>query len=463
MHFGDSAWDLYFVYEANFTREVKHIVTDGLGHGTLELKPIGVPLPLAPLSWGLDGAYAVFVRFAAIVFITVKAVRGAPRLPTWLVKDLSNIQATYTFRKDPADRALSGLKATFLASKQNRSADPLMIDHMLSKLGVDSEASATHFVDRYNARVGFDVGLMLKDQAARRQANLLDPQKCTASMKQLMRDMSDKSDSLEETGFTMALPEFRVGHIWVQTSQSQWVNMCTTTPDSCQAALGLQFSEKAAGKKCTSSAYRDRARRLCFYSHICTGIFSRKGVSQAIKDRYQAMVVDGTYDEDIDGLISACDEDVGLGPDDMDKYLLEVCALVQDACESHDAAGANQDTEANARLEAAVGMDEAEWWLAECDHDVQLFRKARAERAKKAAGLKAKEDEYKAIVDKNVAEATTHFMSKHLPLVAADTRADAFWSTFKREVNERVSALARDFNCDVKSVLRVVFVDMRGP
>ena len=53
LHFGESAWDLWFVYEANFVREVKSILTDGFPGGQLQLQPVSRPEQPDQLSWGL--------------------------------------------------------------------------------------------------------------------------------------------------------------------------------------------------------------------------------------------------------------------------------------------------------------------------------------------------------------------------------------------------------------------------
>lgn len=451
------------MYEANFVREVKSILTDGVPSGQLQLQPVRRPEQPEQLFWGPDGAYALFVKLAAIVFIAVTSVRGAPRLPAWLVADLASLQATCTFNRNHSERALSGLKATVLASKQSRSADPLMIDHMLDNLGVDSEASAAQFVNRYNKMVGYDASLMLQDKAARRQANLLDESKCPRRMKVQLRTACDKADSFDEIGVTvdmMSLPEFWVGCVCVSTSHLQWRANCTTSPESCLVTLQAALDAASAGRRFTTAMYRALSRRVAFFIGVRSGVLARKSVSSAVADRYQAMVLDGTYDEDIDGLVESCDEDVGTTAGDMDKYLAEVSSLVQDILESHESESAQQDTDANTRAEAAVSMDDAEWWMAECAHDAQIFRKVRAERARKAASLKAKEDEHKVKVDRNVLEATTGFVDKHLPIASAVYGADGFWRQLQQDVAKRTRQVAQEAQCDVKQVLRVVFADM---
>ena len=465
MYFGEDALDMWFVYEANFAREVKSIITDGIQATELQLRPVYFECMPDQVYWAPDGAYIFFARWSAIVFITIMCARGGYRLPSWLNADLSSLHATHTPKVNDSDRALKCLKATVLASKQNRQADPVMIDHMISSLGFTSEPQATQFIEKYNSMVGYDESLILKGNAARRQTCLLDPKKCTPEMKQVLRDACEKAENFDDTGITldmMSLPEFWVGHIWVPTSHPQWQSNCKTSPESCLAMLTFALRTASAGSRMTSSKFRDKARRIGFFMRLCNGIFRRKGISLAVLGRYAAMVEDGTYDEDLDSQILSCDEDVGNTENDMDKYLADSCALVQDVIESQEAVGTSQDDEANARAEAAVDMDDAEWWLAECNHDVQVFRKARAERTRRSSSLKAKEDEYKHIADNNVAEATSSFMSKHLPLAASEPGSDQFWVHLKAEVNNHRKAIAKEFQCDPKDVLLILFADMPG-
>ena len=61
------------------------------------------------------------------------------------------------------------MKDSILASKQNRSADPFMVDHMLCNSGLGSESAAADFVNKYNAQVFYDADLVLQNHAEKRQ------------------------------------------------------------------------------------------------------------------------------------------------------------------------------------------------------------------------------------------------------------------------------------------------------
>lgn len=464
--FDEKAWDLFFVYEADLIREVKSITTDGLQVGELQLQPFGDPFN-ADFGWSPDGLYIGFVRVVAILFVVFEAaVRGAP-MPDWLVQDFLGIRAVFTKKSSLTDRALSGLKASILASKQNRAIDPILVDHMLVNCGMGNEASSNQFIERYHASVKYDPSLMLKEQAARRQSNLLDPLRCSPEMKEAIRQAVNAADSFEATGLTleiMSLPEFWIGHKFVSTSHAQWVKVGTTTPESCLLTLKVALSTfgRCAGKKGGSAAFRDLARRIAFFVNLSSGVFARKNVASAILARFEGLVKNGTYDEDIDGLINSCDEDVGEAQEaDMDKYLVEVCTLVQDVLESQEA-NAGKNEEDQARVEAAVGMDDSEWFLAEVDHDIKAFRKIRAERLQKAEALSSKEKEYSERVRRNVAEATSGFSAKHVPMLETSHDDPAFWNKIKKELDDHAKRIAQEFSCDVGNVLRVAWVDMWG-
>ena len=179
-----------------------------------------------------------------------------------------------------------------------------------------------------------------------------------------------------------------------------------------------------------------------------------------ILERFADLVKSGTYDEDIDGIINSCDEDVGESLDvDMDKYLVEASALVQDILESQEASAAQNDAD-QARMEAAVGLDDAEWFLAEVEHDVKAFRKIRAERLQKADALKAKEQEYNERVRRNVSEATSGYVSNHVPILSISYDNPGFWDVLKREIDGHAKRIAQDAGCDVGSVLRVLWCDL---
>ena len=441
------------------------MTTDGMQSGELQLQPLG-NRAVSEFGWKPDGPYSVFVRVVAILFVVFQASlhRAQVNPPGWLVQDLLDMRAVYTHKWTSTDRALSGLKASILASKQNRGVDPLLVDHMLVNCGMGSEASSNHFIDRYHASVKYDASLMLKEQASRRQSNLLNPSRCSLDMKKAMREAVNSADSFEATGLSleiMSLPEFWIGCKFVATSHAQWVKVGMTTPLSCMATLQEWFGRTAGGRG-GAAAYRDLARRLGFMANLTSGIFARKNVDVDILERFVGLVKNGTYDEDIEGLINSCDEDVGEAAEvDMDNYLMEVCALVQDVLESHEASAAKNE-EDHSRTEASVGLNDSEWFLAEVEHDIKAFRKIRAERLQKAEALKAKEKEYNERVRRNVSEATSAFVSKHVPMLNSSNEDPLFWKSIGREIDEHAKRIAHDWGCEVANVLRVAWVDMSG-
>ena len=112
--------------------------------------------PLFPsFSWGPDGDCVSFVKVAAIVVVCVSAVQLEWELPKWLCADLSEMQASFVFKGGQLNRCLSSLQETMFNSKQNRAADPFMVDHMLVQGGFTSNAHTDDFVSKYNAREKF--------------------------------------------------------------------------------------------------------------------------------------------------------------------------------------------------------------------------------------------------------------------------------------------------------------------
>ena len=79
--------------------------------------------------------------------------------------------ASHTHRKSSVDVAMNALRETMFHARQNRTADPFLVDHLLNKHGQTDEKSATNFVNKYNAQVFFDPTLMLQEKAAKRQAS----------------------------------------------------------------------------------------------------------------------------------------------------------------------------------------------------------------------------------------------------------------------------------------------------
>ena len=218
LSFEPRSWDLFFVYESDFKREVKAIITDGLVHlPAFQVQLVEQLTPLSPVpdfAWKPDGSYRTFVGIAAVMFISITIVHDATMSPPqWLAQDLSKMAGVYLHQPSQLRRGMGALKTTILASKQNRMVDPLMLDFMLQGLcsssaldalaggsgsavrsvsaqgsgGAVNLAGAEAFINRYNASVNYDPSLELKDRAALRQRNLLDPQKCSPEMKQALR------------------------------------------------------------------------------------------------------------------------------------------------------------------------------------------------------------------------------------------------------------------------------------
>ena len=99
------------------------------------------------------------------------------------------------------------------------------------------EANVTAFVSKYNAQVAYDESLTLKEHAAKRQANLLKETKCSARMKEMIRQRVNMSDTFESSGLSLSMmnqPEFWVGAALTTTTHAQWKSLLCTSADSCR-------------------------------------------------------------------------------------------------------------------------------------------------------------------------------------------------------------------------------------
>ena len=484
LSFDPKSWDLFYVYENDFKREVLAIACDGLPQPGLEVQPVDGDIAaggdLGNFAWKPDGPYRVFVKIAAVMFMSITSVDLGIHNPDWLIADFSKLAGLHMHQASAVARGLSSLKSTILASKQNRMADPLMIDHMLQNLykpatldalSVPSALSAggsgsgsalknaEAFIARYNALVQYDKSLVLQNEAATRQRNLLDPAKCSPEMKALMRATVEAASSFEDAGLSLqicATGEFWIGHCCVNSSHPQWAALGRTTKSSCMAALEALFAAKAKGAGLTAIGFRSMARRLAFATNIVQGTFGRGSVSRAICTTMLQRVRDGLYDDDIDNLLGDCDEEAPKNDDlAMDRYLVEVSTFVQDALELQEAEKSTNPEE-QARVEAATSMGEADWFMAEAEHDMSYFLKERKKREKLRESLKAQEAAWQKRVDDNVKEATAAFAQKHVPIFKFQA------STFGEKLKAHKEQIAKERRCEVKKVLAVLWLDLPG-
>ena len=133
---------------------------------------IGQRQAWSDFAWGPVGRYAIHVRVAAIIFIVYQTVAHDISVPLWLSQDLSALAAVHTYRSTVMDSSIHALRETMFHAKQNRGADPFLVDHMLCQSGQTDEKGATAFVNKYNSQVFFDPSLMLQERAAKRQASI---------------------------------------------------------------------------------------------------------------------------------------------------------------------------------------------------------------------------------------------------------------------------------------------------
>ena len=183
-----------------------------------------------------------------------------------------SLNGLYEKKTGVIDRACNVLRVSTKDALIVRLPDPLMIDWMLLHSGLGSEAKAIDFVKRYTASVFYDKNLELKDQAATRQCNLLDPAKISADRTALLRRRVNKSESFNASGMSLQIMiaiEFWAGSRLHSSTHPLWKALGSTTEESCTVACREYFDRCDKGYS-GLSLFKKNANGPC-----CVTVWSR--------------------------------------------------------------------------------------------------------------------------------------------------------------------------------------------
>ena len=195
-------------------------------------------------------------------------------------------------------------------SKQNRAADPFMIDHMLVQGGFSSSAHTEDFVNKYNARVKFDDALMLKDGAAKRQANMADPVRFHPDLKKKCKQRVDRCGGLEGSGITttiLGLPTFWAGECFTNSQHTLLRQLCTSSHWSSDVVVDAAHEFRVQGQGFTAMDYNELAKKVAVYKTLVEGVWKRKKVPETVMTEMLQKIRRGAYDDDIKSIIADID------------------------------------------------------------------------------------------------------------------------------------------------------------
>ena len=471
--FDAGAWDLFLPYEQYFLRELESIWVHGFS-ATVVVTPYGKGVSLGTVTgvdrwslfaWGPDGSYKDFVVVSVLVFIAIHSALGDLRLPEFLIHDLVSLSAVHEQKGGIVDRCCSVLRVSSKDHLTTRMPDPLMIDWMLLRSGLGSEGKATDFVKRYNASVFYDRNLELKDQAATRQCNLLNPEKISNERKALLRRRVNASESFAQSGLTiqiMNLAEFWAGAKMHSSSHMLWEALGTTTEDSCTAALNAYFDRCDKGQTGTA-VFKEVSKRAVLCDSLSKGTYARMKFKDSVVSGMVAKIHNGKYDGDIAAMLTDCEELDEFNLRCFDAHLCEYYTVCVDAIELNNlsvaaatATDAGPDGSATAPL---AGMSDSAWALHELEHSLACYEKCTAAFNTKKDELKKKEAEFLAAARSNSASATQSFLDKYLKMMSYHSYADKINRELNAIIESRLEEVCKHEGCERGSVLVTCFTD----
>lgn len=462
--------DLYQVYESDFVREVKDIVTHGFSKHSLEIRPYAqhageVGENWSDFAWQADGQYSSFVRHAAVVFITLVSVIKDYDQPSWLVRDLSGIPATYSHTSTTMARALESLRMTSVQSKTNRAPDPLMIDALLQCAGFKDEKNVNTFVNKHNATVFYDQALCFNRSTAARQVHLLNVAKIPLTTKEILRQRVNTCENFDHTG--LGLDMMSHGEFWANTCLSastheSWRAFQTTSEGSQRLTLQELFDAKDQGTQWSVRRFQAQSRKNTMFHNLCQEQYVRYGIREKVKEMMAERVNKGQYDCEFWQAFTDLDEDVTEGDvRSFDEHLLQNYCFLSDAVELHRNFEEKQKSNAeNTETEAKVGMDDNAWFISELNHDYAKFKKLSGERDEAKKSLEKKEKKYENDVRDNVKEATKGFVDTYAAMMTFRADEDQFVTHLPAELEKRVAQVADVCSCTPADVLKVCLVDL---
>ena len=484
------AWDVFFVYPSDFIRHVNDIIACGMDGRVLSVRPF---LPVSPsfqgrvwsdFAWGPDGSYSAFCQAAALVFIIVTVARrlgvsasrsdgsvagldeGPPELPEWLIQDLSSMSAVYVYHGGgDLQRAFNILRQSIFQSHAHRAVDPILGSSMIASL---KENYSNNFIKKYNAQVFYVRDLMLQNNSAWVQGQLMDRTRCTEEMTNCMVKRIDKVRRMDDSGLSqkiMRLPDFWVGKQFVKTSHPQLSLLFVTTPWSCLQTLCHLFDKADAGRSISSDQYAAFARKAAIFDNLRRGTFARLQVDSGVQDSLWTLVAAGAYDIEFAEMMSFCDDDVPLIPKDMDAFLLERSGMLQTAMEGCQTEGASpqpgqQGPDSAAVSVASVATSPAERFLALLEKDVSEYGDFVEARAETMPQLRAAEESYAQGIRPAALAVAKVFADKYVPMMPYRGDYRTFLEGLPKIVEDRLQEIASHCSCNVGDILRVCWFDL---
>ncbi len=413
-------------------------------------------------AWGPDGSYKDFVNASVIVFLAMCAATGELKMPAFLVDDFVSLQAVCEQTAGCIDRACSVLRITSKDALTVRSPDPLMIDWMLLHSGLGVEGKATDFIKKYNASVFFDKSLELKDFAAQRQANLLNPERISKARKQVLRQRINASESFQSSGFSLAimnLPLFWASSKMHSSSNALWQELGTTTEESCMMALDL-YLERCDKGQTGVSLFKDVSKRALLAVKLRSGAYTRQHLHVDVVAAMVPKILKGGYNSDIDAILQDTTEIDEVNAHALDEHLFQNYAICEDGLELQKARGkgAADDPSAGSDAGASAGMSDAAWAMSQLEHSLARFQKAQASFALKKGELAHAEAQHDAAARSNSTAATTGFLDKFVKLMPFVADAEQMELQLPSRVQERVAEVAKFEGCSESDVLVNFFV-----
>ena len=336
--------DLYQVYESDFVREIKDIVTHGFSNPTLEIRPYAQHAGedgenWRDFAWQADGQYCSFVRHAAVSFITLVSVLKDYNQPSWLVRDLSGISATYQHTSTSMARALESLRMTSVQSKTNRAPDPLMIDALLQCAGFKDEKNVNAFVNKHNSMVFYDQALCFNRSTAARQVNLLNVAKIPLTTKEFARQRVNSCENFDHTGLGLAMmshAEFWANTCLTTSTHESWRAFFTTSERSQKQTLQDLFAAKDQGTQWSVRRFQSQSRKNSMFHNLSQEQHTRYGIREKVKEVMAERVSKGQYDQEFEQAFLDLDEDVVEGDThSFDVHLMQNYCFLSDAVELH--------------------------------------------------------------------------------------------------------------------------------
>jgi hypothetical protein len=341
-----------------------------------------------------------------------------------------------------------------------------MIDWMLLHSGLGSEAKAADFVKRYNASVFYDKNLELKEMAATRQSNLLDPAKISADRKALLRRRVNSCDSFTASGlsvYIMNAVEFWAGSRLHSSTHPLWKDLGSTTEESCTVAC-LEYFDRCDKGQSGLSLFKEISKRAMLCDSLVKGSYARLKIKDSVMSGMVGKIMNGKYDADIGAMLGDAEELDEHNLRSFDMHLVEYYTVCADAVELNNlspAAGMDNDASQVVATStgAGAGMSDAAWTLRELEHSLGRFEKCSNEYVAKKEELKKKEAEFSQAGRTNAASATQSFLDKFVKMVPYCGDTEKFNKELNAVVDTRRMEISQHEGCDPGAVLVTSFVD----